>query len=317
MSYISREPFDPDATPLDGAEPLHWVPDALQLAVAQSGILEDGGSLAWLQDRRVIAALHYAHAAHGGKKRKYGAKGQESDRLIHEIWCAHRAFNDPEMKRWLAAHTYDPLLGVVGMIFHDAIENRRSLETRNNRPFNGETVTQDIAKIWNDPHSLPELLSFVEYMTDDPDIHKDIRIDAQRKKSFDENENSKVNFFKERGRTIDKLSHVCLDAAECLAGHLTPQEALKLWIKAILKSYVLNFPTTTAKTRIEYFKAMMTLQHKTNLPFARLKEELTKSLGDSEGLYSSHAKALERTIRDALHLMKNVHSSPLPLASPH
>ncbi len=86
------------------------LPRPIALAVQQSGILQqEKDDFSWLRDKRIQSALLLANEAHNGRARKNGSE----TRLIHEVWCAHQIYNNPDMRHWLKQNDFDPCLQFV------------------------------------------------------------------------------------------------------------------------------------------------------------------------------------------------------------
>jgi len=253
------------ATAMDVIGCLPW---EIQIAFDQSGVLEDGRDLDWVLDQRVIKALLKAQEAHGGKMRR---EDHETHRLIHEIWMAQRIYNDAHLNAWLRENNYDPMLGVIAVIVHDSVENRRKLAEDAGNPFIIETVLSDVRELMPDAESRRALFSCLRYMTDQPGLEKTVRYETQRAKSFDIVEGHLcINLLEQTARKLDKMSHVIFDAASSKKGRMPPQNALKSWMQAALKIFPLEFPAATREDKREYLEAMGVLAADTRMTSAAL-----------------------------------------------
>ena len=259
------------------------LPAPIRKGVYDADILKFNGRLDWLEDRRIVEALLYAHEAHDGQPRK---RNPNKDRVIHEIWVGHRTYNDSRVRKWLAARGLDRNLGAFGSIVHDAIENRRALAEAAGVPFNQEAVLAKLKKIWGDPKSFRVIREEVlDYMTDQPGLHKNARLNAQWRKNYTEDGIFCASVLQQAIRMYDKLSHVVMDAQECRSGNLTLVK--KAYRQADAKSRVLTFPIA-ASIRQEYraaqavlWKALPIKDRISFMPGAQTVRVLSKAFADA------------------------------------
>jgi len=185
------------------------LPAALQQAIIESGLLEQGGDFSWLDDKRLVNGALYAHAQHQGKLRKRGGEL----RLIHEVWCLHQLYQlckyNPWIQSQLAKEGVDVAYVMFGMATHDCPENSLS-------PYN--QVITDLSKIWGEPASFSRLeVECYPFMTDaNPDAPHDERVPLQQAKSYNAQGAFILTAPQQLWRMIDKWHHVFGDARYCV-----------------------------------------------------------------------------------------------------
>jgi len=212
----------------------------LALGLQQSGILEDGRDVTWLNDRRNLLALKDAHKAHNGKLRNNGGEL----RIIHEYWVAHGVYNDPRVQEWLKEQKIDRNFGAFMGLVHDKDENE---------PFDSERVLRRIKKIWKEEKDFYWISRIMKYMTDDdPTLHGQARIDAQEAKSFDADGNCIITPLEQSLRTNDKLSHGCFDTRALKRGAIPSEKLVECLKQLKMKNFVCRFPTTSPTQVKEY-----------------------------------------------------------------
>jgi len=269
---------------------------SIALAIKQSGILEDGLDISWLDQKRARRALESAHMVHAGKVRKAGKRS----RTIHELWTANRIYNNPKVRAWLKKERLDPLLGAIIMLFHDGVENERALARERGNAFKIEEVLSNMLDILTDgrgmnrlenPHNIDTFFSTLHYMTDGSKLNKSLRYETQYAKSYDDGVLS-INILEQAARFYDKLSHVVLDASESTQGALTPPEALKFWLQSMLKIFVLEFQLVSVAEKKEYMAAANTLKAAAKLSPEALQTELEKSFEGHPQLFQSYQRVM-------------------------
>lgn len=268
------------------------LPPEIAYAVRQSGVVEEGGDLSWLRDPRMIAALAYADKAHNHKRRNYGGK----PRLIHEVWCAHRVFNDTRVKAWLKQEGHDPMMGAFAAAVHDSIENRRALAEKVGVAFRPLPVLRAVERIWGDMKSGKPIVDCVKYMTDVPGLHGSERIGLQKTKSFDAEGRCRVNVLQQAVRAYDKLSHVVFDAREYAAGNISQEQVKECRMQARMKEFAANFPDVPVKA--EYAEATQRLH--------RVPEHLLQPAEERPALTTPQNLILTAFVYNACVLLLNV-----------
>ncbi len=235
---------------------MHDLPVEIQQAVLQSGIEKLGGDFAWLGDTRIQKALCSAHAAHHGQTRKYGGES----RLIHEIWCAHRVYNNKDVQQDLAQRGLDAILGAFSAIIHDIVENERDWATKHAQVFDTGAFIGKIEKLWGNPAEFAIIRAeCIDFMTDAENIPGNERIPNQRAKGLDADGNCNLTILQQALRMYDKLHHIVSDVVYCAAarkaGHNVSALAAGQLQQAEEKSFPLAYPIAAA-IRPEYQQAM-------------------------------------------------------------
>jgi hypothetical protein len=241
------------------SRPIREWPQPIADAVKQTRI---SGDLRWLASPVVIQALIDAHAAYGNEKRKFGT----FTGVAHEVWGAHQVYRDcledRELKRFLSKEGLSAIAAVVLWIYHDRLENLRSLANKRGETFNPNPIMRDIENKCDGLLKAASINKYiVEFMTDAPGLHKKTRLDAQQAKAYNAKGEFCLDPLAQELRLTDKTSQVVVDGLACKAGDLSSDDAATCLEQAKARMFVLKYPMAS-NFCFSYWGAMNLLKQK-------------------------------------------------------